>query len=136
MREIKFRAWDKDRKRFLRCIVGNTDINDDKWICPLTYCEVNGVYDWYNNDTCEIMQYTGIKDINDVEIYEGDIVGTIRYGGFNKNIMFKGIVIYDEDYCSFCVKYIKGKIYSPMYLCEVKVIGNIYENEELLEEIR
>lgn len=127
MREIKFRAWDKDRKCFFPCIVGNTDTNDDKWICPLTLGEVNGVKDWYNNDTCEVIQYTGLKDKNGKEIYEGDILAISIPNGEREQIVR---VFFENG--QFVISH-----YAINLLCERRleseVIGNIYENPELLE---
>ena len=154
MGDIKFRAWDKDRKCFLPCIVGNTDTNDDKWICPLTFCEVNGVKDWYNNDTCEVNQYTGLKDKNENEIYEGDILqahgnkcdlAKVVFGKFeiidvetletvDKVIGWHYEVI-PTDALSKCEPFNKAMPLTDFYIsrCEFEVIGNIYENHELLE---
>ena len=121
MREIKFRAWDKDRECFLPVIVGNTDIKDDNWICPLTFCEVNGEKNWYHNETCEIMQYTGLHDKNDKEIYEGDIL-KYEWDGKTKidYIVFSGgMFTYSK-----CVRWSLNKD---------EIIGNIDENPELLK---
>lgn len=138
MREIKFRAWDKDRRCFIPCIVGNTDIQDDKWICPLTFCEVNGVKDWYHNDTCDVMQYTGLYDKNGKDVYEGDIV---RYISSNDEYRPEGDVQMDEGMWRVFWKRdetrsdenIRKDLYFWATEREIEVIGNIYENPELLE---
>ena len=63
-REIKFRAWDKDTEHMLQRF--NMFDWDGSYFIP--ECEV------YSEDDLEIMQYTGLKDNNNVENFEGDIV--------------------------------------------------------------
>lgn len=89
--------------------------------------------DVLNDKDCVVMQSTGLTDKNGKEIYEGDIVNIIK-----KFENFKDEVFYDEELCS-----IRLKGYSDNY-CDFadwiregfkfEVIGNIYENKELLGE--
>jgi hypothetical protein len=67
-------------------------------------------------------QYTGVKDVNDVSIFEGDIV--------EDTLGNTGDVIWNKDDCSFNI-YWKKDIYDKLYLDNgqfLKVIGNIYED--------
>lgn len=78
-------------------------------------------------------QYTGVKGEDGVEIYEGDVVSGLRAG--RRDI---GEVIFSERAAKFCVRgYKKGTYgkYIPITvsLIGTKVIGNIYENPELLD---
>lgn len=111
MREIKFRAWDNKQKLML-------------------------TWDWFDNETIDqvfkmdrfiLMQYTGLKDENGVDIYEGDIF-YCNYDKKNFEIVFneKG---YFEKKGSYGV-YVADNLVSQFG----KVIGNIYENPELLVE--
>jgi len=108
MREIKFRAW-YDRSWF-------TDQgleNEDKGFM-MSWNELD-IHHFYDDDV-KLMQYTGLKDINGKEIYEGDILKS----GWG----YSGVVEYD----SFMFMKSEGRISD-----DVEIIGNIYENPELLE---
>ena len=130
MREIKFRAWDDARKKMY-----NEGWYDDLYLG-------DDIYDKY------LMQYTGLKDKNGVEIYSGDILSSSECSYFAKfNKPWIGCVI-DDAYggASITFKDYVKDIYSLMqeptndaqtatWIQEsCKVIGNIYENPELLDE--
>lgn len=113
MREIKFRAWDykyKETSESFNVLQPFEMIN--KRVA--------------NGDSFELMQYTGLKDKNGKEIYEGDIVSF-------KDTKYE--VIFHKSWGSFCVSALNFIQCSPFYSESTKyeVIGNIYENEELLK---
>lgn len=130
MREIKFRAWVKEKKAIFEVIL------IDYVTKKVTYLlervgHLLSIRDAKFNDV-ELMQYTGLKDKNNKEIYEGDILfesfGERYYkvvfenGGFRAE--FKG----DFDEHSFDLIDVVAQG------CEI--VGNIYENPELMEEVR
>ena len=129
MREIKFRAWDKDSNAM---IVNSTRKISFKG-------DVDGGEDLI------LMQYTGLKDINGKEIYEGDIIGikTKNKPAYISEVLFK-----EGEFCYFDLDYTnkhkknyplnaisseEGVDHDGSHIC--KVVGNIYENPKLLEEI-
>lgn len=112
MKEIKFRAWDKACNKMW---IPN---DGDKVRINLNGSIV--VEDCWATENTVLMQYTGIKDKNGKEIYEGDILNHI--GTFQGN--FLTVV---EDILN-----ILYEISSPGG--KVKVIGNIYENPEIMEK--
>lgn len=120
-REIKFRAWNKIHNKMLQW--GNLNNFFNTLNC-LSYKHL------------EVMQYTGLKDKNDKEIYEGDIV---KHNG-NTTGENKAIIIY-KDGCfkttiwhneiEIAMSYMDD-LYVGTVTDKVEVIGNIYENPNLL----
>ena len=128
MKEIKFRAWDKKLKQ-MRGVFNLVDM-----------------YVWRNwgldsaNEFFEVvkrtifLQYTGLKDKNGVEIFEGDIVN-LHCSSNPKHILKAEVFCYKNGFTQRIIQK-KGVEHSwcGMHDCfdYMEVIGNIYENEELI----
>lgn len=143
MRGIKFRAFDRicnqmiysdNRDKSSREVEYSFEISEKGVSCWWQAdCDDSFGYPTESSDTLDnIMQYTGLKDKDGVEIYEGDIVRTIYDG--NENIYQ---VVYDLSELDFKATNGKeqyGNNFEYMTRCdEIKVIGNIYENPTLLK---
>lgn len=121
-RDIKFRAWDTSSSGW--CGV------------DMAYQEAFGhgpiskpvVFD--GQGKCIIMQYTGLKDKNGVEIYEGDI---LRCGGDTLSSV-EEVSIEEHPSAGLRVQYGYPRRHNFPAPHWVEVIGNIYENPELLKE--
>ena len=135
MRKIKFRAWDKIQKR----MISNgelfiLDCSNELPFLPLA----NNFYDKDekgNNSEFVVMQYTGIKDIHGVEIYEGDIVKCVEFTILGDSIEYIFVCEYDVYCASFVFNSKNNETNDIRYFENYEVIGNIFENKELLEEI-
>lgn len=133
-REIKFRAYLKEEKKMVN--VETIDFSEKS----IQYLEKNEIIDIYLLRTkfledIELMQYTRIKDKNGKEIYEGDI---LKYNfPFDGRLKHVSPVKFLETEASFGIKDIYGNEI-PLYRITAnnyfEVVGNIYENSELLEE--
>ena len=124
---IKFRAWHKELGRMMSI--------SDMWFNVDSLGEI-GLNDTIMNDyitvspdEIELMQSTGLKDKNGKEIFEGDILKSNKY---------ITSVFYERG--AYCVKFywttnttVTMNVISFIEKYKTKVIGNIYENPELLE---
>ena len=134
MREIKFRGKGKDNGEWVYGYFIK-DINEgDKCIIK----NYSGA--WWYVDCNSVSQYTGLKDENSTEIYEGDIVVVHGFTFDNgKTFLARGIVYYDSNDACFDIKLNDGNIIDFAMLKSanffVEVVGNIYENLDLLKEV-
>lgn len=133
MTEIKFRAWLKEDKKMVN--VETMDFTD-KSIQYLKKSEINNAYILRREsfDDVELMQYTGLKDKNGTEIYENDIVKFIVLDGYGEHAdQFECIDKVEYYISEFKLQQI-GLRLSEESIIEIEIIGNVYENPELLEE--
>lgn len=134
MQKIKFRCWDKNKKQ-MRAV---RDICFDQYGTIDVYCECDDINEpAKGNDS--LMQFTGLLDRNGKDIYEGDVVQEdIRRDKRSKPIMRWSVVVYSEK-GMFIVECLPKSLrqWNELYKenDEVEVIGNIYENPELLNPL-
>ena len=135
----RFRAWNKATKE----MYGADDIIainfEEKEICVQTIYFEQGLpdsrdLDYYDFDDIVLMQSTGMRDKNDREIFEGDILRVTNLSSWLE------VVSFNEDKAMFISKEIKREVEeTPLYdlfntdIFEIETIGNIYTNPKLAE---
>lgn len=128
MREIKFRAWEKSTKQMIP--VYNIDFDTNM---------INTRSAWRMFTELELMQYTGLTDKNGKEIYEGDILTlwrSLSVSGEPRGEYYTPLpVVYEPLWCQFVAEDKDSKENYRIWqdFDAFEVIGNIYENPELLE---
>lgn len=137
MREIKFRGYSKsfsmlfDYDMLEMASAGMVDIckRELKKIDPEATELKMGLFLPTEDEDLILMQYTGLKDINGKEIYEGDIVER-RFMNLIDGAEFVGVVKYYDG--AFNVD--NNREAYPLFheIDEIEILGNIYENSELL----
>ena len=121
MREIKFRAWDKEEQEML---------DWDKFF----NLDIAQVFESKGSWGIYPMQYTGLKDLNNTEIYEDDII--VWAEETNHGIsLFKAVVVWSEDSLEYIAL---NELGWSMCLYEIiekngYIVGNVHENSELLK---
>lgn len=129
-REIKFRALDDGKMIYSHNNSINTNNFQLKWF-----------FEKIRQDAI-VMQFTGLKDKKGIEIYDGDICKVRYYNHSTPDSVLIQKVTYDLGTFSLVKEHTESKIEDdrtnvPLYYCfspnEIEVIGNIYENANLLQ---
>lgn len=122
----RYRAWLKKEQKM------DNYIDHISWLEDELYCIGDGITYMVSAEDLVLMQSTGLKDKNGKEIFEGDI---LDYKGR------KALVRWHGSYASFIYRFVdelqkRNTEWKPLYLAYMKceIIGNIYENRELLED--
>ena len=144
MREIKFRCWDKKNKKMLTYWELAKPINweETSFLQHIIDKDEDKYGNYLGVDNYELMQFTGLKDKNGKEIYEGDIVNFYPYELSNqeqrRSLLIRGIIVFNDN-AQFCIRYID--MFEPdtetdyLFKKECEVIGNKYSNPELLKDM-
>jgi len=144
-RPIKFRVWDKITNQYLQ------ELGIYYWHIPYSLdgeeitgeANLVGLSELLKHDNFVTQQYTGLTDINDKEIYEGDIVKEHHFEDWGDKIGYEyiGIVVYKvcsdgilfAEYKTIPAKNQNTKFRGNAIQSDCEVIGNIFENPELLK---
>ena len=142
MERLKFKIWDKKNKKFLVKSIDNIGINDKQSIDTNEF--KNNIFsylDWengsirLNSKKYIVLQYIGLKDMKGKEIYEGDIIKYI-------DDFYYKVVYIKESACFVLSPIIKNTriIFSFNFRMSnnkgMELVGNIFENKSLYNELR
>ena len=122
MRDVKFRVWNTETNKMI------TNVKEMGVFALQSIYSIDEFLVIPTNEKYPLMQYTGLKDKNGVEIYEGDIIkydfNELNYRIEFLNAEFIARRFYENIENLYPTEFDYGK--------ECEVIGNIYENKELL----
>lgn len=131
---IKFRGWDNVSNQMLP--VEKIDFREN---CISLNEGDNSLSDTF--EMIDLMQYTGLKDVNGKEIYVGDIVKCTEIRGEELKEYVSAIeyddcdlIVHESEMCDTWLSLFAPGI-EKLPLTEIEVVGNIYESSELLEQI-
>lgn len=119
-RDIRFRAWSETRKKMISGNDGTVVFWPTMRICEY---DANG-----KQIELPLMQYTGLKDNNGIDVFEGDV---IKGDLFDSRLPIIGAVEYDDYFANYSIRNDAGL--TPISKVDKRVVaGNIYEHPELL----
>lgn len=127
MKHLKFRVWDREKETFLKDVFVGSDGQLYQFSKDTIY---GAAITFLGKENKKILQFTGLRDKNGYEIYDGDIVNL-------KGDLYT--VSWNGCFSSFDMTNIdKAKQYKDLYILnknfeKSEIVGNIYQNRELLE---
>jgi uncharacterized phage protein (TIGR01671 family) len=121
-REIKFRVWDIEKKCFIPNHAWALLVNNQSFGVMMIDWENYREGEYFYDNAQILMQFTGLQDINGKDIYEGDILCVPHLEGTRHKVRM--VIEWNNDNAEFTK-------YNPKNAFEI--IGNIYENPELLK---
>jgi len=128
-RLIKYKAWDKAKKRMGKVL--QLSLDDDGVIGALIDFGENVATQLIYPDEFELIEFTGLLDKNKEETYKGDLVEITCFG----KVTEIGEMVFDEKKGRFVWRDPAGTLWGLETNDEAnEIIGNIYENPELLED--
>jgi hypothetical protein len=131
LREIKFRAWDELNRVMMEPETVGLFIHFDG---TMNHHDLGIVQGTSNTPQMTLLQYTGLKDSNGKEIYEGDVVKSVALS--NDHHQRGATAVSPVEY--WCGNAVLSITYTPIYpFCldhDIEIIGNIYEHPHLLKE--
>lgn len=139
-REIKFRAWDSYRNEWATMKHHSLVFSDTDWALKHKGGSIKP------STRMRLMQYTGLKDKNGKEIYEGDIFdydgemmlfdpGRYVVGWGDGEFALRDVDSLDEEEYHIGLSEAISDTHNPGYTPQIRVIGNIHENPELIKQL-
>lgn len=127
MREIKFRAFDVRTNKMWNHVMSLT--RPEQTNITLVRETLDGDTEGLPTTSLYIMQFTGLRDKNGVEVYEGDLIeGDL----FDHRLPTRGEVVYDNEHGCYANKNLAGL--TPLSsIDKIEVVDNIYESPELIQ---
>lgn len=127
---LRFRAWLKKKQEM------DNEIDHISWLEDELYCIGDGITYMVSAEDLVLMQSTGLKDKNGKEIFDGDVFEIEDEGEVLGNVK----LTWDKERAVFMIEGISVDVIVPFHEIvsdedySYRVVGNIYENPELLEE--
>jgi len=147
VKEIKFRGKTKTNDLYGwvkkgEWVTGNLIIDDGKYYIGTGYPNKQGTDNYIEVTPETVGQYTGLRDENNKEIYEGDVIefyGYAESGFYHGRFSDKGKVWYSPEDFMFLFEHPNISLYNAVTKyrglnAKIRILGNIYENPELLEK--
>lgn len=142
MREIKFRAWDKNSKLMFFNVQDTYDMLGHHWPEEFGEWAPEEIRDKYNlsessfgdlltEEAYILMQFTGLKDSNGKDVYEGDV---LQHPGEGE--VERGLVIYSDEFAMFKCRDGREPAYDlwdSVSMAGRIVVGNVWEHPDLLK---
>lgn len=134
MRDIKFRLWNDEDNRMER-VTEMRKFLSIQWECDTVDDDTSETSEWCTPKT--IMQFTGLKDKNGIEIYEGDLIKnqrgrTVEVVWHKFTASFGSVFVGDDGSAPIGQDKSYG-FHNADWKHEIEVIGNIYQNQEFIE---